>query len=290
MQPNQYAILASGKLGYVCLKNIFFTQNVVCVLTDKLSKDIHQFCTKHQIPFFSGNPRNEKALNFVRKFKIDVILSINYLFIIEKNIIELAQNCAINFHGSLLPKYRGRTPHVWAIINNEIETGITAHLISEGCDEGDILLQYKIGIKPEYTGAELLKIFENQYPLILKEVVACVEENKLNPIPQNHAQATFFGKRTPVDGLINWNWQKLQIYNWVRAQAHPYPGAFTFYENQKIEIHKIEESNLGYNWEQPNGTILETTPHLVIKTPNGALSLVNVKHNISSFTIGNCLL
>lgn len=73
-----------------------------------------------------------------RGISFDNILSINYLFILGTEIIQRAKKYAINFNGSLLPRYRGRTPHVWAIINGESETGITAHLMNDLCDDGDM--------------------------------------------------------------------------------------------------------------------------------------------------------
>jgi methionyl-tRNA formyltransferase len=270
-----YGILSSGKLGLQCLKYLHLIQKINFVFTDKKSEEIISFCNDNNMPLFIGNPRNNKSSDFLSNFDTDVILSLNYLFIVENDVISHANKYAINLHGSCLPKYRGRTPHVWAIINNEKETGITAHKLTEGCDEGDIVYQEKIAINGDITGAELLAIYNERYIIIIQELINRIENKTINFIPQDETKATLYGKRTPDDGQINWDWQKERIHNWVRAQAKPYPGAFTYYKNKKVIIHKIQYSDFGYNDTDPNGVVLATENDIIIKTQNGAISLLD---------------
>src|SRR3990172_4050960 len=142
----EIGLLISGLLGFEVIQKLLNHFNINFVLTDKQSVEIVRLCNEKKIACYAGNPRNGLALKKLPKINCDVIVSVNYLFLIEKDIIELPKKIAINFHGSLLPKYRGRTPHVWAIINNESETGVTAHVIDEECDSGAILAQKKIPI------------------------------------------------------------------------------------------------------------------------------------------------
>ena len=232
-------ILVSGNLGYTVLKYLYENYIIKFVLTDSKSKLIIDFCIQNKISVFKGNPRNGRAISFCEQYKIDILLSANYLFIIEKDLIQLPRLLAFNIHGSLLPKYRGRTPHVWAIINNESETGITAHVIDENCDTGDIIEQTKIEISSENTGADLLDKFNEKYLELLNKVLSKANSENLTFTKQENNNATFFGKRNPDDGKIDWNWQKERIYNWIRAQAHPYPGAFTYHNTNKLIIQVI---------------------------------------------------
>lgn len=271
----KFGILASGGLGYNCLAEIIKFNHVDFVFTDSKSEMIIQLCKINHIPTYIGNPRNEKAKLFIEQFNIEVILSINYLFIVNDFIHGHATKYSINFHGSLLPKYRGRTPHIWAIINNEIETGITAHLIADGCDEGDIVYQEKIKIEDDITGADLLSIYESKYPSIINEVIARIKNNTLNPITQDNSKATYFSKRTPEDGEINWNWQKERIMNWVRALSRPYPGAFSFINGQKIIINKMRFTEFGFTDTDLNGKIINTDQGLIVKVQNGAIEIVD---------------
>jgi methionyl-tRNA formyltransferase len=274
-------VLASGGLGYTIIIDIYNKYGLDFVFTDKHSDLIVDFCKENNIECFIGNPRNGKAYEFIKNKKVDLLLSINYLFIVDKDIIDLGEKYSINFHGALLPKYRGRTPHVWAIINNEKYTGITAHIITEGCDEGDIVYQEKIEIEQDYTGADVLEIFKQLYPVIVSKVIDLVQKNEVIALSQDNNKATFFGKRTFEDGLINWDWQKERIRNWVRAQAHPYPGAFCFCNNQKIIIHKLVFSDNGYLYNQPNGLVVDIIDkNLFVKTSNGIIEISNFECDI----------
>ena len=276
---NKYCFCLSGHLGAVVLENILTKHsiNIQLILTDKKSDEIVTLAKEKKIPVFAGNPRNEKASLFCCEQNIifDYIFSVNYLFILEEDFLNRAK-LGINFHGSLLPKYRGRTPHVWAIINGEKETGITAHLMNSKCDDGDIVEQISIPIAEEDTGAKVLEKFNVIYPDLVWYVVEKLENGQIEPKKQDSSLATYFGKRTPEDGEINWNWQKERIRNWVRAQANPYPGAFTFLNDNKIIINKIEYSDLGFTDTMENGkvvAVIDGTPY--VKTQNGVVKLVD---------------
>lgn len=281
-------VLVSGHLGNIVLQHLYGQQQIEFVLTDFKSDGIIEFCRENGIEIFIGNPRNGKAKDFYTNKPIDVLVSVNYLFLIEADLIAHPSILAFNIHGSLLPKYRGRTPHVWAIINNETQTGITAHLIDSGCDTGDIIEQVAIDIDPKDTGAMILNKYNEQYIPLIDQVLSQIENKSLQTKPQNNTEATYFGKRTPEDGAINWNWQKERIYNWVRAQADPYPGAFSSFGGQKIIIDEISFSNFGYDWEMPNGLILSVWP-LLIKTPNGAVKITRFRPIDFQLKVGSVL-
>ena len=272
-------LLCSGRLGYQTLLKLLEKYQINFVFTDSKSKNIIEFCEQNKLRVFVGNPRNGRAKEFIAKNECEILISINYLFLIEQDIINLSKGLTFNIHGSLLPKYRGRTPHVWAIINGEEFTGITAHIIDEGCDTGDILEQIKISIEPNDTGDNILTKYESNYLPLIEKVIDSYNQGKLKPKKQDPKKATYYGKRIPDDGLINWNWQKERIYNWIRAQAHPYPGAFTFLHGKKITIDEISYSDDGYEYKQPNGMVLNSHP-LIIKTPNGAVEIKSFREKI----------
>jgi methionyl-tRNA formyltransferase len=107
-----------------------------------------------------------------------------------------------------------------------------------------------------------------------------VAANKIRASKQNNSMATYFGKRTPDDGQINWEWQLNRIINWIRAQAYPYPGAFTFCNEEKIIIDKVIKSDFGFDYNQQNGTILSTEP-LTVKCSNSAVEIVEFRYEYS---------
>jgi len=279
-------ILASGNLGLDVLTKLYSIYNILFIATDNSSQGIVDFGMENNILLFKGNPRNGNAFNVLAKTDIDVLVSINYLFLIEEDLISLPRKIAINIHGSLLPKYRGRTPHVWAIINGEKESGITIHEITCGCDEGNIIDQLVIPIEADMTGGELLDLFsQNYFPLIIS-ALRLIENDQIKFKFQNEEKATYFGKRKPTDGMIDWNWQAERIVNWVRAQACPYPGAFTFYKDTKVIIDKLSICDYGFHYEKKNGTILSIDP-LIIKCPNSAIKIVALRDRTIKFEKNN---
>jgi methionyl-tRNA formyltransferase len=267
-------LLASGNLGLIALKNIISKTKLDFVFTDKGSIHIIQYCSDNGVPFYAGNPRLEKAKQVISSLKCSVLLSVNYLFIVEADFLSIASDYAINFHGSLLPKYRGRTPHVWAIINGEKETGVTAHLMTGEVDNGPIVLQRVMNIDDSDTGYSILNKFNELYPQMIDTILNDINSGNISPKGQDHSKATYFSKRTLEDGEINWEWQKERVRNWVRAQADPYPGAFSFYEGEKLIIHEISFDDLGFHCDDENGLVLQGGEHPIIKTPNGAIRLL----------------
>lgn len=278
------AFLVSGGLGEVVLKYFINTYDISFVLTDKGSENIVKICNEHSIPVYAGNPRKPEIDGFLNGLSCDVIASVNYLFIIDQKIIKLAKQLCFNIHGSLLPKYRGRTPHVWAVINNEKETGITAHIIDEGCDTGDIIKQIKVQILEEDIGASILEKYKKLYIPLVEDVLSNFKSGTLSSHKQDENKATYFGKRTPDDGRIDWSWSAERIVNWVRAQANPYPGAFTFYNNKKIIIDKVSKSDYGFHYETSNGTIVLENP-LLVKCCNFVLEIEKLRMEEFDFKV-----
>ena len=273
-------ILTSGSLGRDTLEKILPYYDVSFVLTDNNSISIIDFCKNNNIPNFKGNPRNGKAFQFIRNIQVDVIISINFLFLIKSDIINHPKILSFNIHGSLLPKYRGRTPHVWSIINNEKNTGISAHIIDEGCDTGAVLSQVIIEIGQNDTGNDILNKYKSKYFSLIRDVLDKIESNKLAPLIQDESLATYYGIRKPEDGRINWNWHKERIRNWVRAQANPYPGAFSFVNGNKLTIDEVGEVSNGFTSLTENGIVLEIEPDIIVKTPNGVLKLTKYREDI----------
>lgn len=267
-------LLISGNLGFTVLKFLMNKYSVLSVFTDAGSVEIIEHCKCHNIPLFVGNPKGGKSVEFRANIQCDVLLSVNYLFIIEDELIKYPSMYAINFHGSLLPKYRGRTPHVWAIINGENKTGITAHLITDDLDAGDIVFQKEIPISTQDTGHNILQKYVRDYPLIIERVLCYVEADSIKCQPQEHKNATYFSKRTPGDGEINWDWQRERIFNWVRALAPPYPGAFTGGAGFKLVVKSSILSDMGFKDTDKNGKILQILNNqITVKAPNGAITI-----------------
>lgn len=225
------------------------------------------------IPVFT--PENCNTEKWIRKVKYsapDAIFSFYYRNLICEDILKIPSLGAYNLHGSLLPKYRGRAPANWALVNGEKETGLTLHHMVKKADAGDIVAQKKVKISREDTA---LTLFKKLVPLtreILTETVPLIENGTAPKIPQNHAEATVFKSRTPEDGRIDWTCEAEEIYNLVRAVTRPYPGAFADLDGKKITVWKAEMTA-----EKGNpGQILKRDP-LTVACGKGAIILKEIE-------------
>jgi len=148
-------------------------------------------------------------------------------------------------HDSLLPKYRGFAPINWAIINGETETGVTLFLIGDGeVDSGDIIAREKVAIGPdEYAREVYEKITDATVSLCLR-FFADHAEGKVERVKQNEAEATYTCKRSPQDGRIDWTRNDTEVYNLIRALAHPYPGAYCFFNGTEFRVRRASPGTM----------------------------------------------
>lgn len=232
-----------GNLGKACMVALLdkgYTIKYVMTHKENEMNSVDAFSHNFGIEYSYLDARKnlEKMSEKIRTIKPDFIVSVNYRYILPVEIYDIA-DYAINIHGSLLPKYRGRTPHVWSIINGEKESGITCHLIEKTVDTGEIISQIVIPIGKDDTGYSLLKKYEEYYPdILVNSIEKLLKGDDL--VKQDENNASYYGKRTPDMGYIDFRKKSNEIIDFVRAQSEPYPGAYYYLiDGSKIMINKI---------------------------------------------------
>ncbi len=201
-----------------------------------LYRDFGSLAQAHNIPIFRINGDLKNYNDQLESLKPDFLLVIGWYYMIPNKMMQLASKGAAGIHGSLLPKYRGNAPFVWAIINGESETGVSFFYFADGVDEGDIIEQRSFPILEKDTIANVLEKAKDASLEILQNSLPLIANGTAPRIKQDHSQATLFPKRSPSDGEINWEWDSERINNFIRAQTKPYPGAFTVINGKKIII------------------------------------------------------
>ena len=243
----------ASELGYDCCENLIISEHsIVGIFTieqefnisyspDKpvknyLFKDFKELGRKYNIPVYVVNGNLNNYFNELENLRPEFILAVGWYYMIPKKMLALAEKGGAGIHGSLLPKYRGNAPLVWALINGETETGVSFFYFADGVDEGDIIAQEKFIIEENDTISEVLDKLKFASIKVLNINIPLIENGNAPRFTQDHSNATIFPKRSPEDGEINWNWGSIQIKNFIRAQTKPYPGAFTFIKNKKVII------------------------------------------------------
>ncbi len=212
-------------------------------------------------------------VNWIDSLNPEIIFSFYYRHMIPEALLSIPPRGAMNLHGSLLPKYRGRCPVNWVIVNGETETGVTLHYMVKAADAGDMVGQKKVAITGEDTAVTLMGKINEAGVELFRELLPEIIAGKAPRIPQDASQATYFGGRRPEDGRIDWRQPAGDLHNLVRAVTHPYPGAFTEREGKRLLVwqSRIDEAFSG----RP-GEILSTSP-FTVAAGSGALILLRVQ-------------
>jgi methionyl-tRNA formyltransferase len=168
---------------------------------------------------------------FVEKvtlFNADYLFCASYGLLIPDTVLKCVTHGAINFHGGILPQWRGANILNWAIIEGCETTGVTAHWMTAEIDKGPIVAVRTIPITFKDTALTLReKLLLKSESLFLELLNKILKNESLDCIEQDEASARYFRRRTPEDGRIDWNKSDLEIYNLIRALVNPWPGAFT---------------------------------------------------------------
>src|SRR5256884_9872409 len=156
----------------------------------------------------------------------DFLFSFYYRSLLGAPLLTAARRGALNMHGSLLPKYRGRAPVNWAIVRGERETGATLHYMVERADAGDIVDQLAVPILADDDAREVFNKVTVAAETILARSLPGLVAGSAPRRAQVIEPGQYFGRRRPEDGRIDWSRPALQIHNLVRAVAPPFTGAF----------------------------------------------------------------
>ncbi|CAB4893716.1 unannotated protein [freshwater metagenome] len=208
---------------------------------------VGELAREHGIPVVEREiPNDDELAARIREADADVAVAINWRRWIAPEIFSIPRLGTLNTHDALLPKYAGFAPLNWALVNGEPEVGITAHLMSAGLDQGDVVGQASVEVGPTDTTADLFhKTLALFGPLTL-ESLEKMESGDYTPIPQDLSQASFFHKRTDEENRIDWSWPAEELERLVRAQTDPYPNAFTHRGTERIGILEASVSRQVY--------------------------------------------
>jgi methionyl-tRNA formyltransferase len=205
-------------------------------VTNVLYADVKEFCDARDIScsIMTQGMNDLELLKQVQVLSPDIFVVSGWYHMIPESWLKIAPTYGL--HASLLPDYSGGAPLVWAMINGEIKTGITLFKFADGVDNGPIVGQMPADIYSEDTISTLCERIELLGIKLLQEYLPHLADSSAKLIAQNESQRRVFPQRSPEDGVIDWSLPAQQIYNFIRAQTKPYPGAFSSHGKDKISI------------------------------------------------------
>jgi methionyl-tRNA formyltransferase len=275
-------VFAYHNVGYECLDVLLRRRdNVIAVITHEDNgaeeiwfKSVAELAKRHGIPVHTPASVNTPEWNGrIREWNPDLLFSFYYRNMIKEDILKVPRLGAFNMHGSLLPRYRGRAPVNWAVLNGERETGATLHVMVKRPDAGDIVDQEAVPIRQDDTALSVFGKVTAAARRILDRRINALLAGTAPRRPQDESGASYFGGRRPEDGRIRWSRTAASIYDLIRAVTHPYPGAFTAVDGKQLLIW----------WARPlagggsiPGQVISTNP-LRVATGSGTLEIVKLQ-------------
>jgi methionyl-tRNA formyltransferase len=200
---------------------------------------VAELAARNGIPVIAPeNPNAPDVVAHIRSAHPDFLFSFYYRAMLGAELLEIPVKGALNMHGSLLPKYRGRVPINWAIIRGESETGATLHYMLAKPDAGPIVDQMSVPILPDDTALDVFRKVTCAGEIVLYRSLPGLLSGTAAAREQNLAEGNYFGGRKPEDGVVHWQKRAKEIHDLVRAVAPPYPGAWASLNGQRVKLNR----------------------------------------------------
>jgi methionyl-tRNA formyltransferase len=214
---------------------------------------VKELALREGIPVFQpAKLRDPETVAKLNRLKPDLIVVVAYGQILPKSVLDIPRYGCINVHASLLPKYRGAAPINKAIMDGEVETGVTTMFMDTGLDTGDMLVKKTLPIGPEETAGALHDRLAVLGREAMEETLARLCAGTLKRQAQNDDQSSYAPLMKKEDGRIDWSRSARDIHNQVRG-LDPWPGAYTTFEGATLKLAATRPVNEG---EGRPGTVL----------------------------------
>lgn len=242
-------LAGTPKFSANIFEEIINNLNVVAIITKPdvktgrgqkiISSHVKELAQKYNIPVFCPNKIID-IYDDLAKIEFDVFLTVAFGQIIPEKILNLKKDAFINIHGSLLPKYRGAAPIQRAIINHEIETGFSLIYMRKKMDSGEIIFEKEIIIDKYDTSDSLFKKMEESIKQEIVNWINLFVKKEFEIKIQDESKVSFANKLTKEEAFLNEDYSQ-NMMDKVRGFCSN-PGAFTFIENKRVKIFRLEEN------------------------------------------------
>lgn len=237
-----------------------------------LFADVAEFCAVQKISCetISSGMNDPSLLSKVASWRPDIFVVAGWYHLLPLSWRNLAP--AYGLHASLLPKYSGGAPLVWAMINGERETGISFFQFDAGVDSGPLVGQKTVSIESADTIATLYAKIETLGLELISDVLPKLANRTAEHLVQDESQRTLFPQRSPEDGIIDFCQPVSALYNFIRAQTKPYPGAFFHRGSDVVKVwaveacpHLMDNMSPGPLWDDEGNLFIVGLDHEALK-------------------------
>ncbi len=218
-----------------------------------------------------------ESIAAVRALTPDLLFVVGWSQLVCDPFIALASEGVFGMHPTLLPRHRGRAPIPWAILSGLAKTGVTLfEIVDATADSGPIIGQQEVDLAPDETATTLFEKVSDAHVELIRTFVPQLMARTAPRLPQDTRQASSWPKRTPADGVIDWETRSRYLHDWVRAQTRPYPGAFTYSGDERLVVWRARPVDV--DGGAPAGTVVERRAEgVVVACGEGGLLLEEVE-------------
>ena len=203
----------------------------------------------------TADVNSPETIAAVRETDPDLIFVVGWSQLVMDEFIGIPRHGVFGMHPTLLPRHRGRAAIPWAILSGLAKTGVTLFEIADGtADSGPIVGQVEVPLTRDETATTLYEKITEAHLELVRRYVPQLLNGTAERIPQDTRRASTWPRRAPADGVIDWETRAPYLYDWVRAQTRPYPGAFTYLGEEKLVVWRARPVEL--DEKAPAGTVI----------------------------------
>jgi methionyl-tRNA formyltransferase len=234
----------------------------------------------------TADVNSPETIGAIREVDPDMIFVVGWSQLALDEFIGIPRQGVFGMHPTLLPKHRGRAAIPWAILSGLAKTGVTLFQIADGtADSGPIVGQVEVPLDPDETATTLYAKVTAAHVELVRRCVPQLLNGTAERIPQDTRRASSWPKRIAADGIIDWETRALHLYNWVRAQTRPYPGAFTYLGDEKVVVWRARPVEL--EEQAPAGTVVARDGEdAIVACGEGGLVLEEVEGPAEPLPVG----
>jgi methionyl-tRNA formyltransferase len=231
-------------------------------------------CQLHE----TADINSDRTVSWLQETDPDLCLSGGWSQIIDEQVLNVPDLGFLGLHSSRLPEGRGGAPVNWSLIDGADDVWLSLFYYESGVDSGDVLAQESVPVEPRDDIASVFDKLAIEACRLVSSVRSELKADEADPKPQSLSEATYRPRRQPQDGLIEWHRDPSKQCDWIRAQTEPYPGAYTFYEGERLTIWEGESVDVPIDDAEP-GEIIDIVAGsgIDVRTGDGAFRLTRLR-------------
>ena len=241
-------------------------------------EDLHGLSLENELTVIDTEDINSPdTLDQIRRLQPDYVFTLGWNRLFKEELLSLPTGFVIGSHPTRLPEGRGRAPIPWTILLGKSSSAITLFRMDPGPDSGDILVQkeFQLLARP-YAFDVYRQAAEAMRDGFIEIYEALARGEEITQRRQDDQDLSVYLKRTPADGLIDFHQSAMEVDRLIRAVSRPYPGAYSFYEGQKVTCWQVDLAEEPPVHGAPGQIVRRDGERLLVVTGDAPLWLSNL--------------